>query len=352
MTRPFEPAIWTEALAGTGGSIGPSPEDFVVDEVPLYAPSGAGDHWYVRVKKRARTTRDLIRAVGKASGIRESEIGSAGMKDKHAVTTQWLSLPVRAAKPTQEWNLGDDFQVVETTRHTNKLRTGHLSGNRFRIRLTGVVEHAEVLAKAVLDDVAHRGMPNYFGAQRFGLRGDNLAAAIEWARGSSERRSRTPPFERKLLASVLQAEVFNRYVAARVREPLDRPLAGEVVRLDGSRALFEVEDPAREEPRWRGRDIHPTGPIFGPKMRASGGLPRELEQQALEALDLGGEALTWVGRFADGTRRDVLVYPTDVALESNGPDSLVVSFFLPSGSYATLLVRELTRGPFFSSDPR
>jgi tRNA pseudouridine13 synthase len=347
--KPFEPPIWTGQLPGVGGQIGPSPEDFSVDEVPLYEASGSGDHLYVRVRKRGRTTKDLVRAVAEAAGVPQPEVGTAGMKDKQAVTTQWVSVPARAARPVDAWALREGFEIVEASRHTNKLRTGHLSGNRFRIRIVDVAGDAAPLARSVLADVTARGLPNYFGAQRFGFGGDNLDRALEWASG---RRSRIPPFERKLFASVLQSEVFNRYVVARTNESLDVPLDGEVVRLEGSRALFVVEDAERETPRWRSRDVHPTGPMFGPKMKAPAGKPLDLERAARETLGLDDDALSRVARFADGTRRDLFVHPADLSLEADGPNSLVVSFFLPAGSYATLLVRELTRGTFLTGDPR
>jgi len=345
MPLPIEPAVWTSALRGTGGAIGAEPEDFVVDEVPLYAPSGEGDHLYVRVKKRGRTTQDLVRAVARASGVSPSEIGSAGMKDKHAVTTQWISVPARA-EPHAAWSLPDGFEVLEVARHSNKLRTGHLSGNVFRIRIVGVHDDAESAARRILSEIATRGLPNFFGAQRFGSDGKNLDRSIAWASGQG--RGRVPPFERKLFASVLQAEVFNRYVTLRLAEDLALPLPGEVVRLEGSRALFVVDDPEAEAPRWRAADIHPTGPIFGPKMKAARGRPLELEEAATRALALGDDALSRVARIADGTRRDLFVRPADVAVSADGPASLVLSFFLPAGSYATLVVRELTRAPFFS----
>lgn len=344
MPLPTEPPIWTSTFPGTGGSIGAELEDFVVDEVPLYAPSGNGAHVYVRVRKRGRTTQELVRAVARAAGVETSEIGTAGMKDKHAVTTQWISVPDRAAPP-DAWSLGEDFEVVDVARHANKLRTGHLSGNRFRIRLVGVRADAASVAQGIVSDIAARGLPNFFGAQRFGIDGKNLDRALEWASGRG--RGRVPPFERKLFASVLQAEVFNRYAMLRLGEDLDSPLAGEVVRLSGSRAVFVVLEPEAEALRWRASDILPTGPIFGPKMKAARGRPSELEQAALSALGLDGQALSQVARFADGTRRDLFVHPAEVALLEDGPASLVLSFFLPAGSYATLLVRELTRAPFF-----
>lgn len=340
---PIEPPIWTTDLAGLGGAIGPAPEDFVVDEIPLYAPSGSGEHLYVRLRKRSRTTKDLVRAVARAAGVPPQDIGTAGMKDKHAVTTQWMSLPLRAAKPPESWALDEGFEVVDTSCHTNKLRTGHASGNRFRIRLTGVHDDAPNLARAIASRIAERGMPNYFGAQRFGR--DNLEVAITWA--VADRPRRIPPFERKLFPSVLQAEVFNRYTLARIGEPLERPLEGEVVRLEGSKAMFVVEEPDAEMERWRTLDIVPTGPIFGPKMKPARGKPLELEQSAILALGLGEGALSHIGKLADGTRRDLFVRPAEVEIVPEGAGRLVVSFVLPSGSYATLFVRELTRGAFF-----
>jgi tRNA pseudouridine13 synthase len=256
-----------------------------------------------------------------------------------------VSLPARTATPPESWTLGDEFDVVETSRHTNKLRTGHLSGNRFRIRLVGVHDEAPNLARAISSRIGERGLPNYFGAQRFGIRGDNLDAAFEWA--TAERPPRIPPFERKLYPSVLQAEVFNRYALARIGEPLDAPLTGEVVRLDGSKAMFVVERPEDEIDRWRALDIVPTGPIFGPKMKPAQGKPHELERASIASIGLGDDALSRIGRLADGTRRDLFVRPSDVDIAPDGPGRLVVSFVLPSGSYATLFVRELTRGPFF-----
>jgi tRNA pseudouridine13 synthase len=343
--QPIEPPVWTADLPGTGGAIGPTPEDFVVDEIPLYRPSGTGEHLYVRIRKRMSTTKDLVQAVAHASGVHPREVGTAGMKDKHAVTTQWVSLPARGAKPPESWALRDAFEVVEVSRHGNKLRTGHSSGNRFRIRLVDVSTDAVGAARAIASRIAERGIPNYFGAQRFGARADNVDVALEWA--LSPGPGRLSHFERKLFPSVLQAEVFNRYVLGRLNEDLEAPLAGEVVRLDGSKAVFVVDDPASEIERWRTRDIVPTGPIFGPKMKPARGRPLELERAALTDLGLGDDALARIGRLADGTRRDVFVRPTEMDVAPDGPGRIVVSFVLPSGSYATLFVRELTRGSFY-----
>ena len=347
---PTVPPIATRDLPGVGGAIGPAEEDFVVDELPLYAPSGSGEHLYVRVQKRGMTTRDAVRALAEATGVSANEIGTAGMKDKHAVTTQWMSLPAKRAGLPESWALPESLSILETARHGNKLRTGHLAGNRFRIRIAGTDgEPALLRANAILDWIRERGLPNYFGAQRFSRGGDGLEVALEWLRGEAGTgpRRRAPPFERKLFTSVVQAEVFNRYATARLARGLEQPLVGEVVRLDGSGSLFVVEDPAREMPRWSARDIHPTGPITGPKMRGAGGEPLEMEEAARRALGLDERTLTALGRHGDGTRRDLFLWPKDMSVVASGTNAVTVELLLPSGSYATVLVRELTREPFF-----
>lgn len=342
------PPVHTAALPGTGGRIGPDPEDFRVDELPLYAPSGEGEHLYVHVEKRDLTTRDAVRLLAAGSGVPPSEIGTAGMKDKHAVTSQWVSMPARRARPASEWNLPEGLRVLETALHRNKLRTGHLSGNRFTIRIVEVGSGALERAERIVSALARDGLPSYYGAQRFGRGGDNVESALEWLDGEIAGK-RAPPFQRKFYPSVLQSEIFNRYVMLRLSEGLGSPLVGEVVRLEGTGSHFVVEDPERELPRWSSRDIHPTGPMIGPKMRSAQARALELEEQAILSLSMSPERLAMLGRFADGTRRDVLVWPGDVKVSAPSESTLELSFSLPAGCYATGLVRELTREPFVRS---
>src|SRR6185369_3264042 len=166
---------------------GPEPEDFLVDEVPAYAASGKGEHQYVLVRKRLLTTPELVRRVARAVGVNERDIGYAGLKDKYAITTQWLSLSSKTAV-TPELDLGPGVEVLQVTRHDNKLRTGHLLGNRFTITLVGVHVDALARANAIAERLRDQGLPNYFGAQRFGHGGRNLTDAISWlARGGRGR---------------------------------------------------------------------------------------------------------------------------------------------------------------------
>jgi len=271
-------------------------------------------------------------------------VGYAGLKDKHAVTRQWLSLPAKA-RPPNEWQLPEGISVLEHTRHSNKLRTGHLLGNRFRITLDTPDLGALEKASAAVELLRTRGSYNYFGGQRFGRRGDGLRQALDWLREGGKVHG-VPRFLSKLYPSVIQAEVFNRYFSARRALGLDRLLAGEVVRLDGAGAMFTVEDREREAPRLASGDIHLTGPIFGPKARPATQDALALETSMIEELGLSREALEKLGRLAPGTRRDLIAPVTDLSLSWVGVGRLAVEFSLPSGSYATEVIRQLTHGPF------
>ena len=341
---PHEPPLMDAALPAIDAVIGPLPEDFVVDEVPLYAHSGAGEHLYVRVEKRGYTTPAMVRAVTRAAGVDERDVGYAGLKDKHAVTRQWLSLPSKARAPSA-WQLPEGIRVVEHTRHSNKLRTGHLLGNRFRITLVTSDPGALDRASATAELLRARGLYNYFGGQRFGRRGDGLRQALVWLCGGAKVHG-LPRFLSKLYPSVIQAEVFNRYFTARRELGLETLIAGEVVRLDGAGAMFSVEDAAREQPRLTSGDVHLTGPIFGPKARATSADAAALELKLIEQLGLNADALEKLARMAPGTRRDLRAEVENLELRWAAVGRLEVEFSLPSGSYATEVIRQFARCSF------
>lgn len=343
MIVPHEPPFQTDAQLPPM-QLSDGFDAFRVDEIPAYTASGEGTHLYVRVEKTGMTTQQAIRAVAAAAGVGARDIGSAGQKDRNAVTSQWLSVPDRGVEP-DAWELDGPLRILEWSRHGNKLRTGHLSGNRFGLRfdVEGDAEEAAEKVRAVVEQIAADGMPNYFGPQRFGHGGRNLDKACAWARGEVRLKGRDARFKTKLFASVVQSEVFNRYVTLRRQDPAPL-LVGEVVRLDGSRSVFVVEDPETEAPRLASGDIVLTGPMVGPKARAADGVPAEMEAEAVAALGLSEEAWQTVARFGPGTRRDLLVTPEAVGVEVAGPSAIVVEFGLPAGSYATQLAREVTRG--------
>ena len=341
--RSEQPAPFTLDLPATGGAVGPEPEDFCVDEIGLFEPEGSGDHLYVLLRKRRWTTPDAIRALARAAGIRERDVGSAGLKDKHAVTTQWLSLPA-AASPVESWQLPEGLEILRASRSARKLRTGQQRGNRFRIHLTGTAEDGLIRARAIAARLSELGLPNYFGAQRFGHRGDNLEQAVAWLEGGAVSTGPRARFLRKLYPSVIQSEIFNRYLAMRLELGTRRLLDGEVVRLDGTNSLFVVTEPERELPRLLARDIHPTGPMIGPKTKAAEREALELERKTVEQLGMSGAARERLDRLAPGTRRDLIVWPEELQIRPAEDAGLILEFSLPSGSYATQLIREFTRG--------
>ncbi len=332
----------TSDLPGSGGLVKASPEDFRVDEVPAYAPSGSGAHLYLRVEKRGRTTRDVVQALAALLGVAERDAGWAGLKDKQALTTQWLSFPV-AADPAASALAGEGFRVLEVSRHGNKLRAGHSRGNRFTVAVRGGdLARARTCAEAL----AARGLPNFFGAQRFGVEGRNaeVGRALLLGAGTPEaRRASRDRFLRRLSISAFQSLLFNRWLAERIADGLfARALAGDVMKKLETGGLFTCTDPAADGPRVERLEISPAGPIFGHKI-----LPAAGEAAAREARVLaeGGVALADFARGggeAEGTRRAARL-PLRVEL-SPLEGGYAASFVLPKGSYATVVLGELVKG--------
>jgi tRNA pseudouridine13 synthase len=341
------PPVRYPDLPPVGGKVGPEPEDFLVDEVPAYAASGKGEHQYVLAQKRLLTTPELARRLAKACGVNERDVGYAGLKDKHAVTSQWLSLATKTPI-SPELPLGEGVKILAVTRHDNKLRTGHLLGNRFSITLVGVNDDALERAERIAARLRQDGLPNYFGAQRFGHAGRNLPDALSWLVRGARGRNR---FEQKLFPSVVQSELFNRYLTARLALGTGQLLSGEVVRLEGAGAMFRVDDVEKEQPRLVARDLHLTGPMLGPKMRPAAADALALEQRLTCELGLDEAMLGALGREAPGTRRDLFA-PLDLSIEqvsSRAEPALRLSFTLPAGGYATEVLRQLTHEPFLTA---
>lgn len=355
------------SLEPLGGVIGPLPEDFQVEEIPAYPLSGEGEHVFLWVEKRSLTTPELAKRVAREAGVRERDVGYAGMKDKNAVTRQWLSV-VSKDPDASAWSLGEGATILEATRHNNKLRTGHLIGNHFRITLVSSAPFDVGRAERIRTFLEEKGLPNYFGPQRFGHQGRNLENALSWLsesvkveadasapavtsepRRRRDRRKRGGAFENKLLPSVVQSEIFNRYVAARLArdEPL---LSGEVVRLRGTGSHFIVENVEQELPRLRSGDLLLTGPMIGPKGLQAMREAKELEESILVQLGIDEKTLGILGRHAPGARRDLAIFPENLTVNLASSERLVVSFSLPSGAYATQLLREFTGSPFL--EPR
>ncbi|HEX3905805.1 MAG TPA: tRNA pseudouridine(13) synthase TruD [Polyangia bacterium] len=317
-----------------------SPETFTVEEIPAYAPSGEGTHLFLWIEKRGLTTFDAIARIARGLGLAPRDVGYAGLKDRHALTRQWLSVP--GVLPARALEIADaDLKVLMATPHPHKLRLGHLRGNRFEVTLTGNATDAEREAlRARFAALAASGVPNKFGAQRFGAGGDNAAAGLALLRG--ERRERDKR-RRRLLLSALQSAVFNRALELRAASGgLAEVRRGDVLQKTDSGGLFVSLDPAVDQPRVDRGEVIPTGPLPGGReIEPPEGTPaRAIDDEAIAAVGATREDFTRAGRELPGARRSVLLKPGDAAIElASAPDSAVLlRFTLPSGSYATVFV--------------
>ncbi|MFN4260723.1 MAG: tRNA pseudouridine(13) synthase TruD [Gemmataceae bacterium] len=339
----------TDDLAGIGGRIKVQPEDFEVEEIPAYEPSGQGEFFYLWIEKRALGALYFQRELARRLGVAPSDIGTAGMKDRQAVTRQLVSVPARIGEQRLAAVDGDGIRLLRVSKHNNKLKTGHLRGNRFRILVRdGVAETAERLGP-LLDHLRRVGLPNYYGEQRFGREGQNTAIGLALLRQESlpgtakDRNYWRHPERRRLALSAVQSALFNTYLARRLTDGLlRRVLAGDVMSKWPFGGLFVVADVPREQERLDRRETVATGPMFGRKMFAAQAEAAQREAEVLAAAGLTLEHFHGFGKLLPGTRRHNLVYLDDLAATVE-PEGIRLTFSLPAGSYATVLLAELMK---------
>jgi tRNA pseudouridine13 synthase len=316
-----------------------SPEDFQVEELPLYPPSGDGEHTFVRVEKRLCTTEDVVSALARAAGVSARDVGYAGRKDRVAVATQWLSVP--RLDPGQALGMTlEGVRVLEAVPHGHKLRTGHLCGNRFKIAVRDVDTGECARARERLERLCRVGMANHFGSQRFGRGGRNIELGSRLLRGGGRPKDRRGA---RFAISALQSAVFNDVLDSRPTG-LDELEVGDVAVIHSSGGQFLVEDAEREQPRATAFEISPTGPIFGTRVIEPGGPVALRERAALEARGISLETLQRPrGVRLRGARRALRVCPRDAQIrEMDG--GFWLDFELPPGSYATVLIRAVLGG--------
>lgn len=377
--------------------------DFVVEELPLYDFSGSGDHSYFLLEKAGLTTQQALDDLAGALGVARRQFGYAGLKDSRAITRQWISVEHVDEDRLRAVHL-PRIKIVDVTQHTNKLKLGHLRGNRFTIRVRETSAERVSDFDAAMKLLAKRGVPNYFGQQRFGGRGDTGKIGLALLQGRLEdaldlvlgrpsdldhgkvRQARAafdradyaaalrlwPPMfrdqrralrtltqgkankrrafgaidraTRQFYVSAFQSELFNQVVAARVPLGLDQVLMGDLAQLHRNGAVFLVKDPAAERPRVEQFEISPTGPLFGKRMTPPTEQPLVIEDEVLQRCGLEAAAFETGGLRATGGRRALRFQPTECGVEM-GADGrgvyLELRFVLPKGSYATVLLREL-----------
>jgi tRNA pseudouridine13 synthase len=297
----------TADLDGIGGRIRARPEDFMVEEVALYEPSGSGRHLYVNITKRNQTTRDVQLKLAELFSLRPRNIGTAGLKDKHAVTTQTFSILFEKndVRPDDTSSLIEgslNLKVNWAKFHGNKLRAGHLIGNRFKITITDTrisTSQAAERSRRIAELIHLKGLPNYYGEQRIGRDGEKVRDGWAILQG---RKTFSDRWLGKLLVSVYKSYLCNRYLAERMRRGLfDRLLLGDIAKKHETGGIFWVNDPVTEQPRYEAQEISFTAPIFGYKMSQPLGEAAVLEAEIFEESKMSIE--TFRRMRVTGTRR-------------------------------------------------
>jgi tRNA pseudouridine13 synthase len=330
---------------GTGGLCKVHAEDFTVDEIPAYPPGGVGEFLFLRVEKRGISGEQLVSHLARCLKIAHQDVGTAGIKDRQAVTRQTVSVPVRCL-PLVESFQHEQIRILEINRHHHKLRTGHLRGNRFSILVRNVEPDALERALAIGTALTNTGVPNFFGDQRFGRDAETLKLGLELLNGT-KKPGDIPRARRKFLLrlalSAVQSALFNLALIERMRDRLvGKVLAGDVMQVVASGGPFVVDDPAREQPRFEAREIVIAGPIFGPKMKQPAGEVAARESRLLAEAGFPREAFERFSNLTPGTRRPYLVWPDELRIAAE-PDGIRLEFTLPSGCYATVVLREFQK---------
>jgi tRNA pseudouridine13 synthase len=311
-------------------------EDFVVEEELGFAPAGSGAHLLLKVRKRNANTQWVARELTRLAGCRPADAGYAGLKDRRAVAVQWFSVPrPRAAVDWRERRSGE-FEVLEVHEHTRKLPRGALAGNRFAVRIRAQDGDGAGLSERLaprLEALAQRGVPNYFGAQRFGRDAGNLQRL-------GTPLQRLPPDQRGFVLSAARSVIFNAVLAARVTEgSWERLRAGDVANLEGRGSIFRVEVVDEELlARCRRLEIHPSGPLWGEGDPASSGEVLELERSVAMRYPDAAAACAAAGMAQE--RRSLRIAVHELRCERE-PAAVVLSFWLNRGAFATALLREV-----------
>ena len=389
----------TEEWPGTGGRIKERTEDFRVTEIPLYPPSGEGDHVWMYVEKEGIGSLEAADRIARALGRPGHRVGLAGLKDAQAVTRQWMSLDGVDAEKVSRLHL-ENVKILSVSRHRNKLKIGHLAGNRFEVWIRGCAAGAKERAERILKALEACGTANGFDRQRFGTRGDNhllgrslvlgeakafcdrflgrpaandsrrlaearrlydaghLAEAEKRFVGCQDQlqvlrvlaRTRDPgramrALEKRLarlLVAATQADLFNRVLERRF-DTRGEVEAGDLAYVHKSGAVFLVERVEAEAPRASRLEISPSGPIVGHRVTLAQGRPGEIERAVLAESGLGPEKFERVKALRlRGGRRPLRMPLADIEVEGIEQD-LIVRFTLPPGVYATIILAEITK---------
>ncbi|OOF58024.1 tRNA pseudouridine(13) synthase TruD [Rodentibacter myodis] len=308
--------------------------DFIVKEVLGYEMSGEGEFVALKVRKTGCNTLFVGEKLAKFAGVSERNMGYAGLKDRQAVTEQWfcLQMPGQETPDFSQFEL-EGVEILAVTRHHRKIRTGSLQGNHFEILLRGAIETDEL--KVRLDFVKKFGFPNYFTEQRFGRDGHNLTQALRWAKGEIKVKDRK---KRSFYLSAARSEIFNLVVAARIEQNMAMQVfPNDIVQLSGSHSWFkadETEDLAALQMRLEQGDILLTAPLIGEENLTASAIENTIVAQHDVFVPLMKQ------EKMKAARRPLLMQAQYFHWQFT-EQGLKLHFYLPAGSYATALVREL-----------
>jgi len=318
------------------GNIKTVPADFIVEEILPFQPEGHGEHVFLHIQKTGENTEYVARALARIAGVRQRDIGFAGLKDRHAITTQWFSvwLPGKAAP---DWSTLEtqNIKVLQTLRHPRKLKRGVLTGNQFTLLIRNFAGDRDK-TQAQLETIKAQGFPNYFGEQRFGQQGQNLNTAQALFQGLKMK-----PEQRSLYLSAARSFLFNVILSKRVAlQNWNQAIQGDVCMINHSQSYFKTDTlEAVLQQRINQGDIHPTASLYGKGDNAAQADALAIEQAVFAAYPELTEGLLKFGLEMD--RRALRCYPENLSWEFLEPEQLKLQFFLTTGSYATVLLREL-----------
>lgn len=337
MTENFTLPIWSFAYgspAGTG-EIRVLPEDFIVEETLAFEPSGSGEHFFLQIQKTGENTEFVARQLARFANVRQRDIGFAGLKDRHAVTTQWFSIWLpKGEQPNWQAFSSETIKVLSVTRHARKLKRGVLANNGFTLTIRNWHGEKEKTITQ-LNALKNHGVPNYYGSQRFGHHGQNVIKALEMFAGKKTGRE-----QRSLYLSAARSFLFNQILSTRIEQQnWSSGLDGDVFMIDGSRSLFTCEKMDDEIlTRLAENRLHPTGTLFGKGNTRLTSDALVLEQNVLEKFSPLTQGLLACDLETD--RRALRVMPQNLTWQFD-ENTLQLAFNLPAGSYATSVLREI-----------
>ncbi len=336
-------------------------KDFVVEEVPLYEFSGSGEHLILKIRKKDMTTWKLVQKISEITGSKTKDIGYAGLKDKDGITTQYISI-YKKYEDKIDLIEDNDIKIISTTYHNNKIRIGHLKGNKFYIKFKKVsLIDAQKIENAI-KIIAKNGLPNYFGYQRFGTEGNNYQIGKELLFGKTHIKNRK---KRDFFISAYQSHIFNLWLSKRVeiskmcesfnakelesvliynatliKELKKQPnffkiLPGDILHHYPHGKAFECIELDNEVERFNKKDITVTGILPGNKTKRATGEAGIIEKEFLSECE---EVISKM----NGSRRFAWIFPEILGYKYKKEEAWYeLSFFLPKGSYATVLVEEI-----------